>query len=101
MKCTSEFQSESTTESISDISSENSELFKDNMDCIDGYKDDDIQSSYEIINESKCIPIKNRYRKQTWYEYFRKVYMVSMILIISTVIYIYYVYKQTDKLNKL
>lgn len=74
------------------------ELFCDNLECVDkchcpeiDIVDDDY-TEYEIINESKCIPIKNRYRKQTWYEYFRKLYMVTVILIISIVVYFYYSY---------
>lgn len=88
-------------ESIEEESIEDTkELFKDNLECIDGCNCMDLDiveddyMDYEIINESKCVPIKNRYRKQTWYEYFRKLYMVSVILIISIVVYFYYSYSK-------
>jgi len=78
------------------------------IEYIDSYTDVDIDiihnySDYEIINESKCIPIKNRYRKQTWKEYFRKLYTVTIILLISISIYVYYSYtrKQHDIISKL
>lgn len=82
------------------------ESFKQNMECIDNCDCCDIDiidnnCDYEIINESVCKPIKNRYRKQTWYEYFRKLYMVSVILIISIVVYFYYSYKKSDIIEKL
>jgi hypothetical protein len=78
---------------------ESEELFIDNLECVESCDCPDIdfvedESDYEIINESKCVPIKNRYRKQTWYEYFRKVYMVTVILIISIVVYFYYSYSR-------
>jgi hypothetical protein len=89
---TSSIFTQSTEESI-----EYKELFKDNLECVDGCNCIDLDiiddyTDYEIINESNCIPIKNRYRKQTWYEYFRKLYMVTVILIVSIVIYFYYSY---------
>lgn len=83
-----------------EIDSEIKELFRDNLECVNECNCPDIDivdndyTDYEIINESKCIPIKNRYRKQTWYEYFRKLYMVTVILIISIVVYFYYSYSK-------
>lgn len=82
-----------------EIEDDGEELFVDNLECIEPHHCPDIdvvedRSDYEIINESKCIPIKNRYRKQTWYEYFRKLYMVTVILIISIVVYFYYSYSR-------
>jgi hypothetical protein len=82
-----------------EIEDEGEELFVDNLECVEPCDCPDIyfvedNSDYEIINESKCIPIKNRYRRQTWYEYFRKLYMVTVILIISIVVYFYYSYSR-------
>lgn len=82
-----------------EIEDDGEELFVDNLECIEPCDCPDIDvveacSDYEIINESKCIPIKNRYRRQTWYEYFRKLYMVTVILIISIVVYFYYSYSR-------
>lgn len=65
---------------------------EDDLYVIDNYSD--TLSTYEIVNDSGVKPIKNRYRKQTWLEYFRKLYMVSVILIISIVIYFYYYYSK-------
>jgi hypothetical protein len=83
---------------VDELINEAPELFVDNLECVDkcdcleiDIVDNDY-TDYEIINESICIPIKNRYRKQTWYEYFRKLYMVTVILIISIVVYFYYSY---------
>lgn len=85
-------------ESLSEHMSECKELFIDNFEyinkcnCLEVVIVDDDYTDYEIIDESRCTPIKNRYRKQTWYEYFRKIYMVSVILMISIIIYFYYSY---------
>lgn len=77
--------------------------FEDNLDFIDEVTTDDlyiidecddVSSMYEIIDESSFKPINNRYRKQTWSEYFRKLYMVTVILFISIVIYFYYYYSK-------
>ena len=89
--------------------SECKESFIDNLECINKCNCSEIviveddYTDYEIINESRCIPIKNRYRKQTWYEYFRKLYMVSVILIISIIVYFYYSYgnRKDNVVNKL
>lgn len=96
-----EKENEEDTEDTEDIEieDEGEELFIDNLECVEPCDCPDIDvveddSDYEIINESKCIPIKNRYRKQTWYEYFRKLYMVTVILIISIVVYFYYSYSR-------
>lgn len=102
--CIIDTYTDDTNSSINTIPDE--ELFCDNLECVDkchcpeiDIVDDDY-TDYEIINESRCIPIKNRYRKQTWYEYFRKLYMVSVILIISIVVYFYYSYsKRKDNIT--
>lgn len=98
----------SSNVSISEVSNVNNninynyELFNDNIEYVNKLSDLNIVDDYldyEIINESKCVPIKNRYRKQTWYEYFRKIYMVTLILIMSIVIYFYYSYgKRKDNI---
>lgn len=98
----------SYVDSLSEISNLNNdinynyELFNDNIEYVNNLSDLNIVDyclDYEIINESKCVPIKNRYRKQTWYEYFRKIYMVTLILIMSIVIYFYYSYgKRKDNI---
>jgi len=67
----------------------------ENMDIIDKYDDAyviDELSEFEIIDEYNYI-INNRYRKQTWYAYFRKLYVISIILIASIIFYVYYAYK--------
>ena len=75
-----------------------------NMECVDEIEDIDIIdtiSEFEVIDHSSPVLINNRYRRQTWYEYFRKLYMVSVILIISLVIYFYYSYRRSDVVDKL
>ena len=86
----------------------NDRLFEDNMDYIEQKDCLDIdiinydELDFEIINESKFTPIKNRYRKISWKEYFKKVYNVSIILIISIIIYIYYsCIRKSDIISKL
>lgn len=50
-------------------------------------------NEYEIINNS--LSEKNNHRKKaTWSTYFKKIYMVSIILTISIVVYVYYIYKK-------
>lgn len=100
---------ESTSEHTIEHTIECKELFIDNLErvnkcnCSEIVIVDDDYTDYEIINESRCIPIKNRYRKQTWYEYFRKLYMVSVILMISIIVYFYYSYgnRKDNVVNKL
>ena len=114
-------QSESESESESDCEGESdsyinlefsieSELYEpginkcyiENMDIIDKYDDAyviDELSEFEIIDEYNCI-INNRYRKQTWFAYFRKLYVVSIILIASIIFYVYYTYKNNYVLKK-
>jgi hypothetical protein len=106
---TSENTLENTIEHKIEHTSECRELFIDNLErvnkcnCSEIVIVDDDYTDYEIINESRCIPIKNRYRKQTWYEYFRKLYMVSVILMISIIVYFYYSYgnRKDNVVNKL
>ena len=91
-----EIHFEENLEFIDDVTTE------DDLYIIDNYSDSDsdIVSTYEVVNDSGVKPIKNRYRKQTWLEYFRKLYMVSVILIISIVIYFYYYYsKRKDNIT--
>ena len=56
----------------------------------------DIQE-YEIIDSSNPIPINFRKIKLTWNEYFKKLYNITLIILISTVIYFYYVYGKNEK----
>jgi hypothetical protein len=106
---TSENTLENTIEHKIEHTSECRELFIDNLErvnkcnCSEIVIVDDDYTDYEIINESICIPIKNRYRKQTWYEYFRKLYMVSVILMISIIVYFYYSYgnRKDNVVNKM
>jgi len=51
----------------------------------------DVQE-YEIIDNSDPPPINFRKMKLTWNEYFKKLYNISLIILISTIIYFYYVY---------
>ena len=105
----SENTSENTSGCTNEYTRECKELFIDNLECVNKCNClelvivDDNYNDYEIINESRCIPIKNRYRKQTWYEYFRKLYMVSVILIVSIIVYFYYSYgnRKDNVANKL
>ena len=79
---------EDNLEFIDDVTTE------DDLYVIDSYTDIDLVSTYDIIDDASFKPINNRYRKQTWSEYFRKLYMVSVILIISIVVYFYYYYSK-------
>lgn len=54
---------------------------------------------YEIIDNSDSPPINFRKIKLTWNEYFKKLYNISLIILISTVIYFYYVYGKTNNSN--
>jgi hypothetical protein len=58
----------------------------------------DVQE-YEIIDSSDSPPINFRKMKLTWNEYFKKLYNISLILLISTIIYFYYVYGKTNTPN--
>ena len=73
-----------------------------NMECIDEIEDIiDTISEFEVVDHSSPVLINNRYRRQTWYEYFRKLYMISVILIVSIVVYFYYSYRRSDVVDKL
>ena len=94
----------SLSENENENENENESRFDENLEYVEFkpfQENTDSISEFEIINESKFKVINNRYRKQTWPEYFRKLYMVSVILIISIVIYFYYTYKKSDILSKL
>lgn len=54
---------------------------------------------YEIINTSNSTPINFRKIKLSWNEYFKKLYNITLIMLISTIIYIYYVYRKTNNTN--
>lgn len=56
----------------------------------------DVQE-YDIINTSIYEPVNIRKSKLTWNEYFNKLYNITLIILISTVIYFYYVYGKTTK----
>jgi hypothetical protein len=58
----------------------------------------DVQE-YEIIDSSDSPPINFRKMKLTWNEYFKKLYNISLILLISTILYFYYVYGKTNTQN--
>lgn len=49
-------------------------------------------NSYDIIDTSNPTPVNLRNIKLTWMEYFNKLYNISLIMLISFVIYFYYVY---------
>lgn len=49
-------------------------------------------NSYDIIDTSNPTPVNFRNVKLTWTEYFNKLYNISLIMLISFVIYFYYVY---------
>jgi len=55
----------------------------------------DVQE-YEIIDSSDTPPINFRKMKLTWNEYFKKLYNITLIILISTIIYFYYVYSKTN-----
>lgn len=78
-------QSEQESESESNASESESE----------DYDIFDVQE-YEIIDSSDSPPINFRKIKLTWNEYFKKLYNISLIILISTVIYFYYVYGKTN-----
>lgn len=55
---------------------------------------------YEVIDTSNSIPINFRKIKLSWNEYFKKLYNITLIMLISTIIYIYYyVYRKTNNTN--
>jgi hypothetical protein len=62
------------------------------------YKMFDVQE-YEIINSSDSPPINFRKMKLTWNEYFKKLYNISLIIVISTIVYFYYIYGKTNTTN--
>ena len=64
------------------------------------YDQELIYKEYEIINASKPQPINFRNIKLTWNEYFKKIYNISLIILVSAIIYIYYIYTKTNKQNK-
>lgn len=74
-----------------DKQSEQSELSEQSED----YNIFDVQE-YEIIDSSDSPPINFRKMKLTWNEYFKKIYNITLIILISTVIYFYYVYGKTN-----
>lgn len=45
---------------------------------------------YEIIDTIHTQKINNRYTKLTWNQYFNKIYNTSIIICVSSIIYIYY-----------
>lgn len=74
------------------------ELESDTDSEAEDYNIFDIQE-YEIIDSSDSPPINFRKMKLTWNEYFKKLYNISLIILISTVIYFYYVYSKTYTQN--
>lgn len=66
----------------------------------DDYDIFDVQE-YEIIDSSDSPPINFRKMKLTWNEYIKKLYNISLIILITTVIYFYYVYGKTNNSNEL
>lgn len=76
----------------------NKELESDTDSETEDYNIFDIQE-YEIIDSSDSPPINFRKIKLTWNEYFKKLYNISLIILISTVIYFYYVYGKTNTQN--
>lgn len=55
-----------------------------------------IDDNYEIIDRSDPAPINYRKIRLTWGEYFKKLYNISLIILISFVIYFYYIYGKTN-----
>lgn len=56
----------------------------------------ELNLNYEIIDRSDPAPINYRKIRLTWGEYFKKLYNVSLIILISFVIYFYYIYGKTN-----
>jgi len=52
--------------------------------------------NYEIIDRSDPIPINYREIRLTWGKYFKKLYNISLIILISFVIYFYYIYGKNN-----
>lgn len=53
-------------------------------------------NEYEIIDNSDSPPINFRKVKLTWNEYLKKTYNITLIILISTIIYFYYIYGKSN-----
>lgn len=55
------------------------------------------ENKYEIINTIPDVHLSSKKSKQTWKEYFRKLYIISIILSASIILYFYYYGKEYYK----